>query len=130
MAVTKQCHHTGNKGHDVRDGLPAPFADRPDAELIARGIGDLMAMPSAGDFVIYGIDAPQGTVSFVPEWGAHAGPSHDELQTFIMHPARVAAPASLTHPVELYDHFIRYQEDMAAPEPMAARREDPVRSLG
>jgi type I phosphodiesterase/nucleotide pyrophosphatase len=88
-----------------------PFADRPDAPLVVQGIADLMRMPSAGDFVIYGIDAAaQGHVSFVPEMGAHAGPSSTELHTFIVRPARVTLPSPIKHPVQLYDHFIRYQE--------------------
>jgi len=47
-----------------------------------------MAMPSAGDLVIYGIGASEGHVSFIPEMGAHAGPSADEMQTFIVRPRR------------------------------------------
>jgi hypothetical protein len=68
-----------------------------------------MAMPSAGDLVIYGIDAPEGHVSFIPESGAHAGPSPTEMQTFIVRPARAILPSPITHPVQLYDHFIKYQ---------------------
>jgi hypothetical protein len=60
--------------------------------------------------VIYGTDAPQGHVSFLPEHGAHAGPSQDEMQTFIVHPKRLAMPLPITHPIQLYDHFIRYQQ--------------------
>ena len=90
-----------------------PFADRPDLDRIVEGIGDLMAMPSAGDLVIYGIDAPQGNVSFMAEVGAHAGPSVDELHTFLIHPSSVKVPTPITHPVQLYPHFARYQADAA-----------------
>jgi hypothetical protein len=89
---------------------PGPFADRADAPLVIQGIADLMGMPSAGDLVIYGINAPEGHVSFISEMGAHAGPSPDELQTFILRPANVTLPSPISHPVQLYDHFIRYQE--------------------
>jgi hypothetical protein len=89
---------------------PGPFGGRADAALVVQGIVDLMTMPSAGDLVIYGIDAPEGHVSFIPEVGAHAGPSPDELHTFIVRPPNVTLPSPLTHPVQLYDHFIRYQE--------------------
>jgi hypothetical protein len=82
---------------------------RDDASLVVDGIADLMRMPSAGDLVIYGTDAADGTVSFIPEHGAHAGPSAREMQTFIIRPERITLPASITHPVQLYDHFIRYQ---------------------
>ena len=94
------------------DALAAgPFAQRPDLERIVEGIRDLMTMPSAGDLVIYGIDAPQGNVSFVAEVGAHAGPSVDELHTFLIHPSGVQVPTPITHPVQLYPHFARYQAD-------------------
>jgi hypothetical protein len=81
-----------------------------DALLIVQGIADLMTMPSAGDLVIYGIDAPQGHVSFIPEMGTHAGSSLNEMHTFIVRPAKVTLPSPISHPVQLYDHFIRYQE--------------------
>jgi hypothetical protein len=67
-------------------------------------------MPSAGDLVIYGIGAPRGHVSFIPELGTHAGPSPEELHTFVVHPPKVTLPAPIHHPVQLYDHFIHYQE--------------------
>jgi hypothetical protein len=103
------CFWRGER-HHVSESDPGPFADRPDGALVAQGIADLMRMPSAGDLVIYGTDAPDGHVSFIPESGAHAGPSHDEMQTFIVHPAGVTLPPSITHPVQLYDHFVRYRE--------------------
>jgi len=85
-----------------------------------------MGMPSAGDLVIYGIDAPEGHVSFIPEAGAHAGPSPEELHTFILHSARVKLPAPITHPIQLYDHFIRYQEDRPADVPRAVPQQERV----
>lgn len=68
-----------------------------------------MKMPSAGDLVIYGIDAPHGHVSFIPERGGHAGPSADEMQTFIIRPETVTLPSDITHPMQLYEHFIAYR---------------------
>ena len=76
------------KRYQLGESEPGPFAGRPDAALVVQGIADLMAMPSAGDLVIYGIDAPEGHVSFIPEMGAHAGPSPEEMQTFIVRPAK------------------------------------------
>ena len=75
-----------------------------------EGINDLMAMPSAGDLVLYGIDAVGGNVSFISEIGAHAGPSHDELHTFVITAARAPRPESITHPIQLYPYFMAYQE--------------------
>jgi hypothetical protein len=91
------------------NSAPEPLAKREDRDVVLGGLTDLMAMPSAGDLVIYGTDAPEGHVSFIPELGAHAGPSPEELHTFIVHPTHVALPEPITHPLQLYDHFIRYQ---------------------
>ena len=90
-----------------------PFAHRPDLERVVEGIRDLMSMPSAGDLVIYGIDAPQGNVSFVAEVGAHAGPSTEEMETFLIHPPQVIVPTPITHPVQLYPHFASYHAEAA-----------------
>jgi hypothetical protein len=68
-----------------------------------------MNMPSAGDLVVYGIDAPNGHVSFISERGAHAGPSAEEMQTFIIRPLSVTLRRDITHPIQLYEHFIAYQ---------------------
>lgn len=85
-----------------------PFAGRDDAAIVVQGIVGLMRMRSAGDLVIYGTDAPEGYVSFICEHGAHAGPGATEMQTFIVQPAGVMVPQDITHPVQLYEHFIRY----------------------
>ena len=90
-----------------------PFADRDDVELVASGIRDLMAMPSAGDLVLYGLEASQGHVSFVREVGAHAGTTADEMQTFIVTPPGVTLPLPITHPVQLYPHFDAYRAEAA-----------------
>lgn len=98
------------KRYELRESEPGPFAGREDAALVVQGIADLMAMPSAGDLVIYGTDAPNGHVSFIAERGAHAGTSAEEMHTFIVRPANVTLPAPINHPVQLYAHFMRYQE--------------------
>ena len=78
--------------------------------LVLEGIENLMKMRSAGDLVIYGTDSPDGYVSFICEHGAHAGPGASEMHTFIIRPAKVTLPLPISHPVQLYDHFIRYQQ--------------------
>lgn len=103
------CFRAG-KRYQLSDSDPGPFAGRPDAGVVVDGIVELMSMPSAGDLVIYGIDAPGGHVSFIPERGAHAGPSPEEMQTFIVHPLMVTLPPRITHPIQLYEHFIRYRD--------------------
>jgi hypothetical protein len=85
-----------------------PFAKRPDLDVVAQGIHDLMGMRCAGDLVIYGHGAPEGDVSYIAEQGAHAGPGIDELHTFLVHPADAAPAAPLIHPTQLYEHFVQY----------------------
>lgn len=102
------------KRYELSEADPGPFASRDDAALVVKGVVDLMGMPSAGDLVIYGNDTPEGTVSFIPEHGAHAGPSATEMQTFIIRPEHVTLPANITHPVQLYGHFVRYRDGAGA----------------
>jgi hypothetical protein len=103
------CWHEGRRS--ALEGGGGLFDGRPDREIVVRGLRELMAMPSAGDLVIYGIGAPAGDVSFLDERGAHAGPSPAELDTFILHPPAVVLPeAPLTHPIQLYPHFAAYLE--------------------
>jgi len=92
------------------DGADGPFAEREDRELVMEGLRDLMAMPSAGDLIVYGIGAPESDVSFIAERGAHAGPSEHELHTFIIAPAGALVPEPVSHPVQLYPHFLAYHE--------------------
>ena len=93
----------------LSESEPGPFAGREDLAVVIRGVADLMAMPSVGDLVIYGVGAPGGHVSYVPEIGAHAGTAPEEMNTFLMHPRNVTVPGPLVHPLQLYDHFARYQ---------------------
>jgi hypothetical protein len=101
------CFWRGQR-YQLDEGEPGPFAGRADAALVIQGTRDLMAMPSAGDLVIYGIDAPGGHVSYIPEVGAHAGPSADELHTFIVHPASLS-PSPITHPIPAHGWLMRYR---------------------
>jgi hypothetical protein len=95
--------------HELGGTRQGPFDGRADRDMVLRDLATLMAMPSAGDLVIYGTGAPEGDVSYIPEVGAHAGPSPDELHTFIVAPSGVTVPA-ITHPTQLYDLFMAYQD--------------------
>jgi hypothetical protein len=98
------------KRYRIGDSEAGPFAGREDAGTVVAGIVDLMAMPSAGDLVLYGIDAADGNVSYIAETGAHAGPSAEELHTFLIGPGGAPLPDAIRHPVELYPYFMTYQE--------------------
>jgi hypothetical protein len=118
------CWYRGTMIDVDSDAPGGPFAGRPDRALVVQGLRELMAMPSAGDLVLYGIGAPAGDVSFLDERGAHGGPSPAELATFFIHPSRVAVDAAaLTHPVRLYPHFLAYLtgQEPGVPGPGAAR---------
>jgi len=109
------CWYRG-KRYPLADG-PADglFDGRQDREVVLQGLRELMAMPSAGDLVLYGTDAAAGDISFVPEQGAHAGPTEHELHTFILHPPDASLPAApLTHPVQLYPYFMAYGDGAGA----------------
>ncbi len=95
--------------YELRGTPQPPFDRREDGDLVLRDLAALMAMPSAGDLVIYGTGAPEGNVSYIPEVGAHAGPSPDELHTFIVAPSHAVIPR-ITHPIELYELLITYQD--------------------
>ena len=114
-AVGPVCAWRG-KRYQLDDGEAGPFAGREDRPRVLEGIRDLMAMPSAGDLVIYGNESPDGNVSFITELGAHAGPAAEELYTFILSPPGAAPPSPITHPIQLYEHFLGYSSDMGGPE--------------
>jgi hypothetical protein len=101
--------------HPLAEAAGGPFADREDRAIVIRDLAALMAMRSAGDLVVYGIDAPEGHVSYIDEVGAHAGPSREELHTFVAAPAGAGLPAHIDHPLQLYDLFIRYQTAAVTP---------------
>lgn len=113
------CIWRGKRYH-LDDGEPGPFAGRPDLALVLEGIRDLMTMRCAGDLVIYGNQSPDGNVSYIPELGGHAGPAAEELHTFIVSPPGAGTPSPITHPIQLYPHFLDYQvggPDMAPHTP-------------
>jgi hypothetical protein len=102
------CYWRG-KRYRVEELGAGPFSGRADLDLVQAGVRDLMAMPSAGDLVIYGLESADGHVSFITETGAHAGPTAEEMQTFIVTPPGVDLTTPITHPIQLYPHFVRYQ---------------------
>jgi hypothetical protein len=106
------------QGHRLADPDGGPFGEREDRAVVLRDLAALMAMPSAGDLVVYGIDAPEGHVSFIDEVGAHAGPSPEELHTFVVAHSGARLSVAIDHPIRLYELFIRYQP--AAPAPTSA----------
>lgn len=97
---TDKVHVTVSKGWVTLEGEVEWQFEKEDAERVVRRLA--------------GVKGVTNLISFLAEWGAHAGPSYAEMHTFIVHPAQIALSLPITHPVQLYDHFIRYQEPMPA----------------
>ena len=91
-----------------------PVFDRPDRDIVVRGLMDLLEMPSGGDVILYGHYTDAGCVNFLDEHGSHAGPSEDELYAFMAAPPglpfdfRAVRRARDLHPL-----FARYHEGTA-----------------
>jgi hypothetical protein len=92
-----------------------PVFDRPDRDIVVRGMQDLLDMPSSGDVVLYGHYAEAGCVNYLDERGGHAGPTEAELYGFAAVPAELAPlMAGVTRPRDLYPLFARYHEEPGA----------------
>ena len=92
-----------------------PLFDRPDRDIVVRGLQDLLTMPSSGDVILYGHYAPVGCVNFLGERGSHAGPSEAELYAFLAAPRHVAFDfGSVTRARDLHPLFARYHAQGSA----------------
>ncbi|MGC4114414.1 MAG: cell envelope integrity protein TolA [Myxococcales bacterium] len=73
----------------------------------ARAAGfvhDVAQLPSAGDLVVYGNGLPGPDVAFPWEFGSHAGIAQQEVETFVVHPARLSGELGhLAHGADLHD---------------------------
>jgi hypothetical protein len=61
-----------------------------------------------GDLVLYGAFAEAGDVAFDFEFGSHGGIGPDELDQFIIHPARVTLPPELRDGPVAAEQFYRF----------------------
>lgn len=113
------CFWQGNRCA-LSEAAPGPFGGRADTRLVLEALAGLMRMPSAGDLVIYGGDGADGGVSFIAEHGAHAGPASAEMHTFIVGPAGAGLPRDVSHPMQLYEFFMRYQLQSRPPPDLSA----------
>jgi hypothetical protein len=91
-----------------------PVFDRPDRDIVVRGLQDLLGMPSGGDVILYGHYAEAGCVNFLDERGSHAGPSEDELYAFVAAPPGVEFDfRAVTRARDLHPLFARYHAGRA-----------------
>ena len=95
-----------------------PLFDRPDRDVVVRGLQDLLAMPSGGDVILYGHYAEAGCVNFLDEVGSHAGPSEAELYAFLAAPPQVDFDfRTVFRARDLHPLFARYQRTAEPPKP-------------
>jgi hypothetical protein len=106
-----------------------PVFDRPDRDIVVRGLEDLLGMPSSGDVILYGHYTDAGCVSFLDERGSHAGPSEEELYAFVAAPRGVAFDfRALTRARDLHPLFARYHGE--SPDPTRLRPGSPPDGAG
>lgn len=106
-------------------------------ELLAMHLMHAAEGARYGDLVLYGAFAEAGDIAFDFEFGSHGGIGPDELDQFIIHPARVPLSAALADgaPVaaeQFYDFFAsRYSEKEAVRSQLSAlgSDEDPAPKL-
>jgi hypothetical protein len=107
-----------------------PVFDRPDRDIVVRGLQDLLSMPSSGDVVLYGNYADAGCVNFLGERGSHAGPSEAELYAFLAAPPHVDFDfGAVTRARDLHPLFARYHAAASETRPPRADS-DPQASGG
>jgi type I phosphodiesterase/nucleotide pyrophosphatase len=91
-----------------------PVFDRPDRDVVVRGLLDLLEMPSGGDVILYGHYTDAGCVNFLDERGSHAGPSEDELYAFMAAPPDLPFDfRAVRRARDLHQLFARYHEGTA-----------------
>lgn len=85
---------------------PADAATLPrgtSGRAVAALLEDLARSPSAGDLVVYGTWFAGSCVAFSWEFSSHGGPSPEETETFVLHPACVPSdPSHIAHGADLH----------------------------
>lgn len=79
---------------DVPAMLPHPEPMRAE---IAKDIAEFCANRDSGDLILLGWSPGEGTWTFAPERGAHAGVGPEETQGFALLPVRTPLPSGTTH---------------------------------
>jgi hypothetical protein len=106
-----------------------PVFDRPDRDIVVRGLQDLLSMPSGGDVILYGHYTDAGCVNFLDERGSHAGPSEDELYAFLAAPPGTAFDfRAVTRARDLHPLFARYHA--GSPDSPRVRADSEPRTAG
>lgn len=83
--------------------------------LLAQYAATMLAMPSAGDLLVFGAGVPGGDVAFSWEFGSHGGIGRGDVETFFVHPAAVPFERRIEGPLDLHRFFTERYGGHAAP---------------
>ena len=102
-----------------------PLFEGREAETLVAYLRRVVAMPSAGDLVLYGNEAGR-TIAFSWEFGSHGGIAADELDCFAIHPPEVELDfSSIRLPEQLHTWFVRYRPPLPARQDLALGMRSP-----
>jgi hypothetical protein len=73
--------------------------------LLAAYAATMLAMPSAGDLLVFGAGVPGGDVAYSWEFGSHGGLGRGDVETFFVHPAAVPFERRVEGPLDLHRFF-------------------------
>lgn len=74
---------------DLADPQDVARLPHPDPALVATYLSDLVSLPESGDLVIVGWRGEgREVVAYAWEFGSHGGVAPEELESFVVHPAR------------------------------------------
>lgn len=76
-----------------------------DGARLRAYLREMLAMPSAGDLVVYGAGVQGGDVAYAFEFGSHGGVGSGDVETFFIHPWHVPPGDGLQGPKELHRFF-------------------------
>jgi hypothetical protein len=101
----------GARGFALVRGEPIDLADprqvarlpHPEPALVAASLAELVSLPEAGDVVVPGWrGGGAADVAYSWEFGSHGGIAPEELDSFVIHPARAPLPGPRPRPVDLH----------------------------
>lgn len=88
-------------GRQVDPARPATIPKGASREGVAALLAELARSPSAGDLLLCGSWFDDACVAFSWELSSHGGPSPEETETFVLHPAGVD-PGRVAHGADLH----------------------------
>lgn len=93
----------GGRRLDLADPRDVARLPHPEPALVAGYLADLLSLPDAGDLVVQGWRGERrDIVAYAWEFGSHGGVAPEELDAFVVHPARAPLPVAAPGPVDLH----------------------------